>query len=75
MPRIVSWAPELLSAIITLVVLAYLAKNRVFLIPAKYIVFFSLFLLFLVVGIIANQVQPGAVFSGLRRYFRYAPFF
>jgi len=74
-PRVFSWIPEVLSGIAVLIVCVHIAKNRIIFIPTRYVIFFSFLFAFLVVGIVANQVQPGAVFSGIRKYFRYAPFF
>jgi len=74
-PKALNYIPEILSAIAFLVVCAHIAKNRIFFIPARYIIFFALFIIFLIIGILANHVQPGAIFSGIRKYFRYAPFF
>lgn len=75
LPKNLGIIPELFSGVILLVVLANFAKNRVLNISTKYILFFAFFLLFLLIGIIVNQVQPGAVFWGIRKYFRYAPLF
>jgi len=75
LPKIFRWAPEILSGIAFLIVSAQFAKNRILFLPARYVIFFILFILFLAIGVIVNQVQPGAIFSGIRKYFRYAPFF
>jgi len=74
-PRVFSWIPEVLSGIAVLVVCVHIAKNRIIFIPTRYVIFFSFLFAFLVVGIVANQAQPGAVFAGIRKYFRYTPFF
>ena len=75
LPKNLGIVPELLSGVILLMVFAVFAKNRALNISTKYLIFFAFFLLFLLIGIIVNQVQPGAIFAGVRKYFRYAPLF
>ena len=41
--------------------------------PGRYLVLFLLLSLALIAGLIFNEVQSGAVFYGLRKYFRYVP--
>lgn len=74
-PRIFTWIPEGLSGLAILLVAAQFLKSRIIFIPPRYVIFFSFLIAFLVLGIVANQVQPGAVFAGVRKYLRYAPFF
>ena len=75
LPKIVGTAPEIISGVILLIVCVIFAKRRTLNISAKYVLFFIFFILFLLIGEIVNQVQPGAIFSGIRKYFRYAPIF
>lgn len=74
-PRIFSWIPEILSGFAILLVCIHIAKHRVIYIPTRYVIYFSFLFAFILLGVLINQVQPGAVFSGIRKYFRYAPFF
>ena len=74
-PRAFTWMPEVLSGLVVLVVCVHIAKNRIIFIPTRYVIIFSFLFAFLALGIVVNQVQPGAVFAGVRKYFRYAPFF
>ena len=75
LPKIVSLTPEIFSGIVLLIVCMLFVKYRVLNIPVKYVILFAFFILFLLVGVLLNQVQAGAFFSGIRKYFRYAPFF
>jgi hypothetical protein len=73
--KIPGLAPEILSAIIMLVVCVQFARSRAISLPVRYIIFFIFFILFIIIGILINEVQPGAIFAGIRKYFRYAPLF
>src|SRR3712207_4412661 len=73
--RLVTWAPEIMSGATLLVVGMRLATDRTILVPQKYIILFSIMIVLVIVGVVANTVQSGAIFAGLRRYFRYAPIF
>jgi hypothetical protein len=74
-PRFLSWSPEFVSAFILVVVALRIAADPSVIIPRKYIILFSIMFVLIAVGIVANTVQSGAVFAGLRTYFRYAPVF
>lgn len=74
-PRFLSWTPEIISASILLIVALRIAADRSVIIPRKYIVLFSVMFVLIAMGIVTNTVQSGAVFAGLRTYFRYAPVF
>jgi hypothetical protein len=73
--RLVTWSPEIFSGVTLLVVGMRLATDRTILVPQKYIILFSITIVLIIVGVVANTVQSGAIFAGLRRYFRYAPIF
>jgi len=75
LPRVVSLAPEIIAAALTLIVALRLARDRTIMIPPKYIFLFGTMFVLILAGIVTNSVQPGAVFAGLRTYFRYAPIF
>lgn len=74
-PRVLGLIPEFISGIAMLIVCGNFVKHRMIFMPARYLVFFIFFIAFIVLGIVVNQVQPGAIFAGIRMYFRYAPFF
>jgi hypothetical protein len=74
-PRALSWAPEIISGFIVVVVALRIAADRSVIIPRKYIILFSIMFVLIAMGIATNTVQSGAVFAGLRTYFRYAPVF
>jgi hypothetical protein len=74
-PRIVTWIPDLIAVALSVFVLLLFALFKQINLKKKYFVFFALYIGHLLIGVIANTVPPGAVFSGFRTYFRYFPFF
>jgi hypothetical protein len=74
-PMILSWTPEAVSGFTVLVVALRIAADRSVIIPPKYMVLFSIMFVLIAMGIATNNVQSGAVFAGLRKYFRCAPVF
>ncbi|MGI9304295.1 MAG: hypothetical protein ACR2RB_16565 [Gammaproteobacteria bacterium] len=73
--RAIAWVPEMLSlAALILIVLRVIATKQ-FLVHPKYVVFFALFVLHVIAGVILNAVQPGAIVQGLRVYLKFFPFF
>lgn len=74
-PRIFTWIPEILSGFALLLIIFTAIQKRVMMISPLYLMIF-LFLAFVcIASAIANAVQPGAVFAGLRSYLKYIPFF
>jgi hypothetical protein len=71
----VSLVPELLSGVATLLVLARLVSTKRFDAHIKYLLFFLLFGLHLVNGMLINETPSGSVVAGLRIYLKYLPFF
>ncbi len=67
--------PEAMGAMVLVIVAYELANRRPLTVPPRYLVLFSLFLLFLIFGWITNHVNSGAVLGGIRNYFRYMPIF
>ncbi len=68
-------APEMLSALVLVIVALRVGlKFPVFIFP-RYLLFFIIFLLVILAGVAINAVQPGAVFAGMLIYLRYIPFF
>jgi hypothetical protein len=71
----VSLVPELLSAVAAVLVVGRLVSTKRFDAHIKYLLFFFLFGLHIVNGIIINEVPSGSVVAGLRIYLKYVPFF
>lgn len=74
-PRALSWTPEIISGLMMPVVALRIAADRSVVIPRKYMVWFGIMAVLIAMGVVTNAVQSGAVFAGLRAYFRYAPAF
>lgn len=74
-PRALALVPELLSGVaIVMLFAAIVRKYKPQIGPGYMFLFIFVFLIFFV-SVIANAVQPGAVFAGLRTYVKYIPFF
>lgn len=73
--RYLSLVPELLSGIAVILVAGRLAQSRRFDLSPKYLVFFLLYGIHLVAGILVNDGGPGAVAGATRVYMKYLPFF
>lgn len=74
-PRSLTWLPELLSMLVTAIVIAQLGRLKGSVIPGKYKLFILLLVANTLVGIIINLAPSGAIVSGIRVYFKYLPFF
>ncbi|MEA3437043.1 MAG: hypothetical protein U9R43_11300 [Thermodesulfobacteriota bacterium] len=59
---------------VVLVVMLF-ATRKHFALKHKYLIFFSLFFMFILGGIIVNKVPSGVVLAGLRSNLKYLPFF
>ena len=73
--RIITWAPEVFSILITIIVLIRAALYKTVALDKKYVLFFSAFIIHVIIGIIVNRVPAGAIIAGLRMYFKYVPLF
>lgn len=73
--RLIDIVPDLLSGIIFLAVIIFFSINKRLDIPVKYLIIGFFITLHLFVGALINSVQPGAIFSGIRVYFKYIPLF
>lgn len=73
--RFLTLLPELISVILIVALLVRLALVRTISLPAKYGIFFAIFFAHLLVGVLANAVQPGVLVAGFRNYLKYLPFF
>lgn len=74
-PGAVKFLPEMLSAVVALYVVAEGTRQRFQFVQPKYWIFFSLMLLFVICGILANEVASGPIIAGARQYLRALPFF
>jgi hypothetical protein len=75
LPRIATWLPEILSLMTVALVAMLFATRKHFTLKGKYLIFFSLLLLFTIGGIVVNKVPSGVVLAGLRSNLKYLPFF
>ncbi|QKT03807.1 hypothetical protein HUS23_08240 [Ectothiorhodospiraceae bacterium 2226] len=73
--RFLTLLPELFSVILIVVLLVRLAIVRTVSLPAKYGIFFAIFFLHMLVGVLVNAVEPGVLVAGFRNYLKYLPFF
>ncbi|MEW6428837.1 MAG: hypothetical protein AB1568_12480 [Thermodesulfobacteriota bacterium] len=74
-PRYVTWFPELAALVILPYVIFTAVRKRAFHSHAKYLCCIFAFLLAIFLGFVANGVGSGVMFSGMRIYLRYIPFF
>lgn len=74
-PRYVTWFPELVSLLILPYIIFTAVRKKSFNFSFKYIVCILVFILVMILSFILNSVSPGVMFSGMRIYLRYIPFF
>lgn len=74
-PRYLTLIPELFSVWVLIMLLFLAATNKSVAIKTRYIIFFSIFFLHILIGILLNLVPPGTIIAGLRVYFKCIPFF
>lgn len=67
--------PEVLSVVVTILIIGQLSKTKNLNLGAKYVVVFSLLGIHIVNGILINSTPTAAVVIGLRIYLKYIPFF
>lgn len=75
LPRALKLAPEMVSMLAAIIVLALFVTQKRLVIDPKYLLLFFILFLHILIGIIISQVQPGAIVSGLRIYLKHIPFF
>src|SRR5688500_118456 len=75
LPRPIKFVPEILSLVAVLFVVAMGVQRRFSLVRAEYWLVFGAMLIVMLVGAIANAVQPGPLVTGFRYYMRAIPFF
>lgn len=68
-------APEMLSALVIVVVAIRVGQRHSLYMSPKYLTIFIVFLITIMAGVAANVVQPGAIFAGILIYLRCVPFF
>jgi len=73
--RIITWVPEVFSILITIIVVMRAVVYKTVALNKKYVLYFSAFVIHIIIGIIVNQVPAGAIVAGLRTYFRFVPLF
>lgn len=74
-PRVFTWAPEMISGLVAVIVITKIATTRRLAIQPKFLLFFTMLSLLVVAGLVANMVQPGAIFAGIRNYAKHIPIF
>jgi hypothetical protein len=75
LPKVLALVPDMLSAIAALVVLAKLPMNRFRDIDARYLIVLALLLFNFIAGAVLNDLEPGVVVAGIRKYFLAILFF
>ena len=75
LPSVVTWVPELLSGIATLVVIFELGKAPTLPLRPAYLGLFVAYLAIVVTGWVLNEASFGTVIAGARFYFKFTPFF
>lgn len=71
-PREFTWLPEIMSFMATLIVVIKVKHIKIRL---RYLILFAFFVLHVIAGAVANDLQPGPMIAGIRTYFKYIPFF
>jgi hypothetical protein len=75
LPPFLKFLPEMFSGVAILYVLVAGTRDRFRLVAPKYWLIFGALVLVVVCGVINNNPGPGPLISGLRFYFRAAPWF
>ncbi len=75
LPPVARFAPELMSSVVILYVFVAGTRDRFRLVARKYWLIFGAMIVVILCGIIDNSPGAGPVISGMRFYFRAAPFF
>lgn len=73
--RLLNWSLEGVSISLLVLFFIKIARESEFAFPVKYIALLSIYILFLLCGAFANDVQAGAVFAGIRNNLKFIPFF
>jgi hypothetical protein len=73
--KLFSILPEMISFAVGFYVFFFFAFGKGAKIQLRYLYFFVSFAVHITIGIIGNQVQPLAIFAGMRTYLNFLPFF
>jgi hypothetical protein len=71
----IAWIPDILSIAFVLVVVGQLSVRKRLDVAPKYVFLGAIVFMHLLLGVLINSVQPGAVFAGLRAYLKCMPLF
>ena len=74
-PKQVTWFPDMLSALVVIIILFLITKGMSIKLSLAYWLLFSFIALHMLFGVILNEVQAGPIFAGIRKYLKYLPFF
>lgn len=74
LPKNLTYLPELTSGIVFLIVAGRLAAFRMLSLPPIVLFLGIIILFYFAAGLVANSVQPGAAFAGVRIYLKFLPF-
>lgn len=74
-PRPLTWLPDFLALVITLMILFRFAVVKYYDLEAKYVYLILMYMVIVVCGIIYNNVSPFKAFVGIRFHMKHLPFF
>ena len=75
LPPLFSYVPEILAMVVAVLVIVAGVRSRFQFVRPVYWLAFGALALVVLCGAIANQMEPGPVFAGMRQYLRALPFF
>ena len=75
LPPLFSYVPEVLAMVVAILVIVAGVRSRFQFVRPVYWLTFGALALVVLCGAIANQMEPGPVFAGIRHYLRALPFF
>jgi len=75
LPDSLGFLPEILALVVALLVIILGVRNRFQFVRPGYWITFGALLVGIICGIIANSVEPGPIFAGIRYYLRAIPMF
>lgn len=73
--KLATVVPEFIALVITAFCLAYLLRTKRLDVGFSYVFLGVMFAAHVLVGVVVNEVQPGAVFAAIRDYGKYLPAF
>jgi hypothetical protein len=74
-PRVLAYAPNILSVVAFLYVIFAGAAQRFRYVRAAYWLTFGSMIVVMTLGVVLNRTAPGPIFAGIRLYFQAIPFF